>query len=252
MPIIALIILKKNSYLMKNILTLILLIFLAESCSIISNPLTKQRNLKGLVKSIRFEVFDAIEKDSVVVKGQEQGGFFSGNELTIFDKKGYLTQLFVYSSDNKSVEYHITFKYNSKGLLIEEKDFYSNGDIKSVSVYKYNGKKDSLTVKKTNSSEGIKNYIHKYDKNNNLIYNGNTLSYDKKNNLIKVIDQYSTCNYKYDEKGNMIEKKRISPYGTIYSIFEYKNFDNQANWIKQLEYRECKAKFISERKIEYY
>jgi hypothetical protein len=238
---------------MKNILTLFLLIFFVESCSTISKPLTEQQNLKGNVKSVTFKVFEAIEKDGILVKGKEHAGMFAGNNITTFDKRGYEKEYIIYSIDNKYVEYHKKYKYNRRGLLLEEKEFKSNGELKNASVYTYKGKKDSLRIKEENTIERIKNYVYKYDNRNNLIYyGGNTLIYDKKNNLIKEIGQYDTNNYEYDERGNMTKRQRISPYSITNIIFEYTNFDNEGNWIKQIEFREGKAKFISERKIEYY
>lgn len=238
---------------MKNILTLILLCILVASCATISKPTTTQKNLLGAVKSVTFKVYNVFDKDGVIVKGEEQAGMFIGNNKTIFNKRGYKKEYLVYSLGDKFVEYHKTYKYNRRGLLVKEQEFSSNGALKNVSVFTYSGKKDSLFIKEDNSSDGIKKYIYKYDANNNLIYYwGNTLTYDEKNNLIKEIGEYATINYEYDNKGHMTKKERNSPYSSINSIFEYTHFDIQGNWIKQIEYRDGKAKFISERIIEYY
>lgn len=238
---------------MKNFIRLFFLLFILESCSIVSKPSTKQKNLNGTVRLLQFKVFEAIEKNGFIVKGTEQSGMFAGNNVTIFDKKGFKKEYIVYAEDNKFKELHKTYKYNRKGLLLEEREYYTNGELMNTSVFKYKGQKDSLSINEVHSSEGVKNYVHKYDASNNIIYmGGNILTYDSKNNLIKEVNNDAICTYEYDDKSNIIKKQYESVYSSIISIFEYINFDYQGNWTKQIEYRKGKPKFICERKIEYY
>ncbi|QLC65979.1 RHS repeat protein [Flavobacterium sp. LPB0248] len=238
---------------MKNTITLLLLLFLMQSCSTISKTTREQNNLKGNVKSVTFKVFEAIDQDGVLVKGKEHAGLFMGNSVTTYNKKGFKSEYIVYSLNNELVEYHKKYKYNWRGLVKEEEEFHSNGELKNTRVFNYKVEKDSLRIIEKSTSEKDKNYANKYDRNKNLVYyGGNTLMYDKDGRLLKEKDAYTTNSYEYDANGNMTRRLYVGMYSSIDMIFKYTKLDDKGNWIEQIESRDGKAKFITERKLEYY
>lgn len=236
---------------MKLTLLLLTTLMFVNCTTTIERITLEKKNLKGKVKSLHFRVFEAIETEGKLKKGEEQSGVFFGNNLTKFDKRGYKTEYIVYA-DNGFIDYHIMYKHNKQGLIMEEIELYSNGDIKSKTNYDYRKKNDSIVVTKNNSSSGIITYNIKYDENKNLIYDGRTFEYDKNNNRIREITEYDTTTIEYDTDGNMIKKSYDGVISNITSEFKYTDFDTMGNWIKQIEFRNGKARFISERIIEYY
>ncbi|RKF03673.1 YD repeat-containing protein [Tenacibaculum lutimaris] len=236
---------------MKLILLLLTTVMFVNCANTIERTTLEKKNLKGKVKSLHFKVFEVIETDEELRKGEEQSGLFFGNNMTKFDKRGYETEYIVFKN-NGDIDYHLTYNYNKQGLITEEIEFYSDGEIKGKTSFNYTKKNDSILVTKNNSNYGIKNYNIKYDENKNLIFDGRTFKYDKNNNLIKEITEYDTTTREYDADGNMIKKIYKGTITTIISEFKYTDFDKMGNWVKQIEFRKGKARFICERKIEYY
>lgn len=107
------------------------------------------------------------------------------------------------------------YQYNNNGKLIEETD---NNN------YNYQGKLRTL---------------HKYDERNNkteyikLYEFGQSDTsfnkYDMNNNLIEKINPIETCNYKYDNRGNVIEVK-----GGIFKVHLFLKY-NEKNKIEKIE-----------------
>lgn len=238
---------------MKNIFTLFLLAFLIQSCSTISRNTLKENNLKGNVKTVAYKVFEVTDKDGFLVKGKEHAGFLMGNNVTTYDKKGFMNEYIVYAKDNKFVEYHKKCKYNRRGLLTEEQEFNWNGELKSTRVFTYKVDKDSLRITEKSTHEKDKSYAYKYDRSKKIVYyGGNVRQYDENGKLVKRKDDYTSDSYEYDENGNMTRKLYVGMYSSIDMIFKYTKLDDKGNWIEQIESRKGEAKFIAERKIEYY
>lgn len=194
-----------------------------------------------------FKVFEAIEKKGNYIKGKQHNIPFSGHNLTYFNRKGYKSEY------NNFDDSHKKFTFTHRGLVKKEIEYYSNGDVQNKSFFKYKRRRDSIEVIRNDSIGGKRTYYIKYDKTKNLIKDGTGLhQYDDNGNKLKQINKHFTINWKYDENGNMIKKNYKGSYTTVKSDFLYTKFDEMGNWIEQIEFRDGKAKFISERTIEYY
>ncbi len=163
-----------------------------------------------------------------------------------------------------------TFKYDSKGNIIEEKEFLANGKLRRKQIFEYD-EFDNLTSKidschyfskhtfKNNYNESSKiieaqaydsenKYLGKttftYDKNQNKImesrfYNDGRLhSYTKyeKGNIIEESNLTVTQkkNYKYNLKGNPVKRKAYNFDGSLYSITKYNKAGSR---IKEVSYK---------------
>ena len=143
------------------------------------------------------------------------------NDKGDFIKQGSL-------SDNKQLKIDRELFYNDSSKLIEERTYTSSGDINTTSKYYYNdnkrlfkneyisfgevsatwifeydGKGNKITEKQTSGTMGNTLTKYKYDDNNFLIQE------DKSNN---TIGKEERINYKYNEKGQIIEKKTRAYY----------------------------------------
>jgi hypothetical protein len=87
----------------------------------------------------------------------------------------------------------------------------------------------------------------------------NTYKYDDKGNEIEKNFYNSSgslgnkSTYKYDDKGNLIEENSYYSDGSLESKETYMyEFDKMGNWIKRVSFKEDKPDVITERVIEYY
>ena len=184
------------------------------------NDLTEE-NLKGKVKSITENTYEAVEKFGQIEKGD-----------VLVDSSA------VYTDDGH-------FKiYNEKGNKIEENYYNSNGRLYSKTTYKYDEKGNMIEDNFYDSNDG------------SLIYK-NTYKYDEKGNKIEEYhyDEDGKFNYKYtykyDEKGNNIEKNNYDSNGRLDSKYTYE-YDKNNNWTQRIEYKNTIPHRITERIIEYY
>ena len=207
---------------MKKIILAILSVLCLVSCnqSEKKNDLTEE-NLKGKVKSITENTYEAVDKFGQIEKGD-----------VIVDSSA------VYTDDGR-------FKiYNEKGNKIEENYYNSNGRLYSKTTYKYDEKGNMIEDNFYDSDDG------------SLIYK-NTYKYDEKGNKIEEYhyDEDGKFNYKYtykyDEKGNIIEENHYDSNGRLDSKYTYE-YDKNNNWIQRIEYKNTIPHRITERIIEYY
>lgn len=238
----------------KEFVFFLLGVLLTTSCSVkIGKSYLEIENLKGKVKSCRQRVFTAASENGEIVKLKEQSGDFLGNELHEFNKKGYRTKYYMCYLGERCDQFPETFKFNKKGLLEKSNTFYPNsGDVKNGYRYFYKDSADVIIVRKESILEKTKMYFIKYDKNKNLIFDGNKYSYDNQNNLVKEVNFIGTINYLYDSNHNKIQRIYHTSYSVIKSEFSYITFDKNGNWIKQIEFRDGIPRFITERTILYY
>jgi hypothetical protein len=263
-------------------------------------------NIHGRVMTITESEYSAEEKfgevkklgllSKVIYKYNEKGNL---TEQSKYNSDGSLDSREIHKFDTKeneiewtkyedgSLKSTVTYKYDDTGHKIE-----SNFDGTYITKYKYNSKGNqiaSYSMLFENRDTSI------YDERNNIIENyqyGTTqiktlYSYDEMNRLIKSIctreDEksliYETA-YKFDNKGNVIEKEDIYGYG----IFEYNdglswygmrdtsntsdqswrrkkgktktslydNFDSSGNWLRLKSLENHFLKAIKEREIQYY
>ncbi len=207
---------------MKKIILVILSVLCLVSCnqSEKKNDLTEE-NLKGKVKSITENTYEAVDKFGQIEKGD-----------VLVDSSA------VYTDDGR-------FKiYNEKGNKIEENYYNSNGRLYSKTTYKYDEKGNMIEDNFYDSNDG------------SLIYK-NTYKYDEKGNKIEKYhyDEDGKFNYKYtykyDEKGNIIEENHYDSNGRLDSKYTYE-YDKNNNWTQRIEYKNTIPHRITERIIEYY
>ena len=207
---------------MEKIILVILSVLCLVSCnqSEKKNDLTEE-NLKGKVKSITENTYEAVDKFGQIEKGD-----------ILVDSSA------VYTDDGR-------FKiYNEKGNKIEENYYNSNGRLYSKTTYKYDEKGNMIEDNFYDSDDG------------SLIYK-NTYKYDEKGNKIEEYhyDEDGKFNYKYtykyDEKGNNIEKNNYDSNGRLDSKYTYE-YDKNNNWTQRIEYKNTIPHRITERIIEYY
>ena len=207
---------------MKKIILAILSVLCLVSCnqSEKKNDLTEE-NLKGKVKSITENTYEAVDKFGQIEKGD-----------ILVDSSA------VYTDDGR-------FKiYNEKGNKIEENYYNSNGRLYSKTTYKYDEKGNMIEDNFYDSDDG------------SLIYK-NTYKYDEKGNKIEEYhyDEDGKFNYKYtykyDEKGNIIEENHYDSNGRLDSKYTYE-YDKNNNWTQRIEYKNTIPHRITERIIEYY
>ena len=207
---------------MKKIILVILSVLCLVSCnqSEKKNDLTEE-NLKGKVKSITENTYEAVDKFGQIEKGDvlvdSSAVYTDDGHFKIYNEKGNKIEENYYNS-NGSLIYKNTYKYDEKGNIIEENYYNSNGRLYSKTTYKYDEKGNMIEDNFYDSDDG------------SLIYK-NT--------------------YKYDEKGNNIEKNNYDSNGRLYSKYTYE-YDKNNNWTQRIEYKNTIPHRITERIIEYY
>lgn len=149
----------------------------------------------------------------------------SFKQINKFDQKNNLIDHRFYEY-NGNLRDKTLSKYNDNGLVIETKEYSSNGTyiVFSSKKTKEYDEKGNLIVEKNYDEKGNLEFIYKYvyDEKNNEIekilskdnsIEKNTRTFDKFNNCIKNFEYLNnnlksnfTNNYKYDKKGNWIQR----------------------------------------------
>ena len=208
------------------------------------NNLTEE-NLKGKVKSIKENTYEAVDKFGQIKKGNVFYDGFSSPFTIIYNEKGNKIKICRYDKYGK-IDNKNTYKYDEKGNNIEH-NTYDYGRLALKDIYKYDEKGNKIE-ENTYDSDGrlFFKYIYKYDeKGNNIEKN----KYDYNGRL----DSKTT--YKYDEKGNTIEQNTYyyddRPAENYSYKYEYE-YDKNNNWTQKIQYRNTIPNSIKERIIEYY
>ena len=148
---------------MKKIILIILSVLCLVSCnqSEKKNDLTEE-NLKGKVKSITENTYEAIEKFGQIEKGDVS---YYAYAVTIYNEKGDRIEENHYNSDG-SLLYKYTYKYDKKENIIEKNRYNSNGSLDEKYTYKYEYDKNNnwiqQVVYENNKPIGIKERIIEY------------------------------------------------------------------------------------------
>ena len=207
---------------MEKIILVILSVLYLVSCnqSEKKNDLTEE-NLKGKVKSITENTYEAVDKFGQIEKGNvlvdSSAVYTDDGRFKIYNEKGNKIEENYYNSNGRLI-YKNTYKYDEKGNIIEENYYNSNGRLYSKATYKYDEKGNMIED----------NF---YDSDNGSLIYKNT--------------------YKYDEKGNNIEKNNYDSNGRLDSKHTYE-YDKNNNWTQRIEYKNTIPHRITERIIEYY
>ena len=181
------------------------------------NDLTEE-NLKGKVKSIKENTYEAVEKFGKIEKGNVFYDGFSSPSTIIYNEKRDKIEQNNYNSDSR-LDSKTTYKYDEKGNNIEKNNYYSDGSLNYKTTYKYDEKGNMIEANFYNSD--------------------GSLSFK--------------LTYKYDEKGNMIEATYYNSDGRLDSKTTYKyEYDKNNNWTQRIQYRNTIPLNITERIIEYY
>ena len=230
---------------MEKIILVILSVLCLVSCnqSEKKNDLTEE-NLKGKVKSITENTYEAVDKFGQIEKGDvlvdSSAVYTDDGHFKIYNEKGNKIEENYYNS-NGSLIYKNTYKYDEKGNKIEENYYNSNGRLYSKTTYKYD-EKGNIIEKNGHNYDGSYKITYKYDEKGNNIEQNN-YKYDG-----SFLYKYT---YKYDEKGNNIEKNNYDSNGRLDSKYTYE-YDKNNNWTQRIEYKNTIPHRITERIIEYY
>ena len=126
---------------MEKIILAILSVLCLVSCnqSEKKNDLTEE-NLKGKVKSITENTYEAVDKFGQIEKGDilvdSSAVYTDDGHFKIYNEKGNKIEENYYNS-NGSLIYKNTYKYDEKGNKIEENYYNSNGRLDSKYTYEY-------------------------------------------------------------------------------------------------------------------
>lgn len=234
---------------MEKIILVILSVLCLVSCnqSEKKNDLTEE-NLKGKVKSITENTYEAVDKFGQIEKGDvlvdSSAVYTDDGHFKIYNEKGNKIEGNIYFSDGR-LHPKYTYKYDENRNKIEENYYNSNGRLYFKYTYKYDKKGNKIEGNIYFSNGKLdKKVTYKYDEKGNIIeLNG----YNSDGSLLY---KYT---YKYDKKENIIEKNRYNSNGSLDEKYTYKyEYDKNNNWIQQVVYENNKPIGIKERIIEYY
>ena len=126
---------------MEKIILVILSVLYLVSCnqSEKKNDLTEE-NLKGKVKSITENTYEAVDKFGQIEKGNvlvdSSAVYTDDGRFKIYNEKGNKIEENYYNSNGRLI-YKNTYKYDEKGNIIEENHYDSNGRLDSKYTYEY-------------------------------------------------------------------------------------------------------------------
>ncbi|MEL4456948.1 RHS repeat domain-containing protein [Lutimonas vermicola] len=259
-----------NIKLFRNLLLIILLSNCAKDK--IGDCDLNHLSLRGDVKSIRCDFYEAKEKGGKIFKGYKKE---SGKTLlimydnigfitkTIYDKQQYrgpYEELIKYDNNCNEIEKIIneegqfvlkrTYKYDDNGVLIGETHFKEDGSSKYIDFekgnFKYEYDNEGNLIRATRTEKDY--FTYEYDNEGRLIKTTEFSSYVPNDENIQLL--------KYSDEGYLISKKykgRSTDNGEKYDYtesFTYE-FDKKGNIIKKIEYLDGVPIIIEERKIEY-
>jgi hypothetical protein len=204
---------------------------------------TLKRNEEGNVIETNFHNSNGLDytitsKYKYDDKGHtiERNNFISNVSIQ-YSVDEYLMILSIFENRN-------TYSYNENGNVVNEVGYDSSGIKINDNEYKFDGKGNMITRITANKLEVGKSTF-KYDNNSLLIETNYYYSPEK----LWILGSKEA--FKYDIKGNIIEKTTTSDDYLIIESYNY-NYDAKGNWVKQnintnnVTYRDI------ERVIEYY
>ena len=248
--------------------------------------------LKGKVKSITENKYEAVEKFGDVQKGKlkEVGNSYVFNNVgNVIEFKDFhldgtnrTKETYKFNVNGKRVESNRvwakwknnkessdkgTFIYDSNGHCIETNDYDEKGNISrkrkliEEDSYDKEGKLESKVIYKYDDSGNNIEWKSYTDKAETNLYAQHIYTYNENGNVTTEIwitpndsrRQYWKITYKYDKYNNIIERDCYDKEGTLLSKLIYKYvYDNQLNWTTKTEYEKDEATEITERTIVYF
>ena len=248
----------------------ILLISFVLSCSnatdTIRNDLTIE-DIKGNVRTLSIQTYQAVEKF-----GQTQEGALTGVKTSNYNPGGFIMDR------DELVRYQFyRYVFNANKLPVEKTSFNLDSSLLSKELFAYDGNKNKITATLYGADGALQvKTAFKYDEDCNAIeentydgtgaliskfvykYNGDgkPVEYNGYKSDGKLMNRFL---YKYDEKGNRIQEAQIllnaadSSFSATTIHYQYPEWDNTGNWIKQIVLNENKtATHIVAREILYY
>lgn len=188
--------------------------------------------------------------DEVEIKGKFVGIVGDNGNL-----KEYLHYNIHRDKNTNKVKMYVSSKteYNQNGIRLKSTGFNSNGDITSITEYKYD-EQGKLKEEKNTSGDKISLITYTYDNSGNLIEHKKTVNgevqvqnswvYNDKGILTEYYWSNGRQKNVYDENGNVISYIRIDENGI--EIPENKlEYDESGRLIKVIVYNEDGSEYVS-------
>ena len=227
---------------MKRSLMLIIILFSISFLSAQSNDL-KTLELKGKVKSLSIKETHRYLKDSVLTPWAKSYSY-----LYTFNPSGNKTDYSMFISDG-SLSYKTKTDHNIRDNTIQENFFDKNDKLTGMTTYELDDKGHKTVERQLNPKAALRyRYVYNYDEKGRLVQrigfkaDGDTLSrtnwkYDEKGNMLESRDIYFYSTYTYDDKGKRISQIDYKPDGTtVLFKWQYK-YDDKGNKIEELKYK---------------
>jgi YD repeat-containing protein len=259
-------------------------IFIFGMILLMIRPAFGQR-LNEKVKSYRYSYYSVREKFGKIQKGHKLNDSVFLDQYVTFDQNGNITEEIEYNYDGTiHARYKAKFGYEDNNiesiyvkldpqLVIDKKPFimesvkYSWGEKYEMSyINDTKGRPVEETIYDLFGRELYKIKIQRDEKGHPVeddFSDGSVdqYKYDEKGNLIEWVFRSSNSNviitsYKYNDHGNVTEMNVNNFFKSTYK-FHYDHhtyvyqYDASGNWIERLEYENDKPQRIVERTIEY-
>lgn len=231
-------------------------------------------NLKGKVKSIKFENYYAMDEFGEIKKGYHLN---NSKYETRFNLKGFIeesitydtldnllfTKNYYYTSStnidkiiyNKGEKTHVeNYKYDINGKL-QQINYYDEERLLTKYIYIWNPESiaaDLMIEEYSGRNEGLMGYkLLSY-------YENGFIKEEKKIEYATYYDDYKEISYHYfyNEEGDLIKKNcnvhtnKDDSYEC--RVYEYKEFDHKDNYMYKIVYIDNFVKYIQERTIDYW
>jgi len=219
--------------------------------SVIELDETKNKNIYLLHERYFYEDNNLIKKEKI--------GYQTGE---VYEETSYQYQ------QNKLIRQEVKSIDNGKEVLKQDGSFYSTyiyGDnTETEKFYGYNEEKKTfvLAYAAHKQFDANKNLVQeKLEDINGEIYEQSDLIYNKENKLIKTVKSLrspSTTTYKYNKEGHITENIHESEGTIITTTYTFK-YDTKGNWIEKKEAQTTNIKrqiqepeYIIKRNLTYY
>ena len=153
-----------------------------------------------------------------------------------YDNRGNVVERAIYAANDSDfdgnyelgdLDCRYTWKYDYRGNLIESSEYNGNGEIDSRCEVKYDLNGNKVEVVKSDSTGFVSQQLFYYNANGILILS----EYNSKINYTFDDHDFHYALYKYDKRGNMIEKQYFDVHGKL-TRKEFYKYDYMGNVIE--------------------